>query len=31
VDQTQFPKLRGHYERVAARPATRKVLALEGG
>jgi glutathione S-transferase len=30
VDQTQFPRLHEHYERVAARPAVRKVLALEG-
>jgi glutathione S-transferase len=30
VDRRQFPKVSALYDRVAARPATRKVLALEG-
>lgn len=29
VDRRQFPKVHAHYERVAARPAVRKVLAQE--
>ncbi len=31
VDPRQFPKVRAHSERVAARPAVAKVLALEAG
>jgi glutathione S-transferase len=30
VDRRQFPKVNALYDRVAARPAVRKVLALEG-
>jgi glutathione S-transferase len=30
VDRRQFPKVSALYDRVAARPAVRKVLALEG-
>ena len=29
VDRRQFPKVNAHYDRVAARPAVRKVLAQE--